>query len=376
MAVLRIAFEEWTSGPEGQDLHQLLRDSLAELKSRHRLRLRRKVPGVYRERVWSMRQEVGMGSMWKRCGRAAQPGRAGGDGGARGSGGVDDDAAARRARRTLPPQRRLPDDGFCAAVGTQNLIATSTEPTGGAGAWHTIYAGEGRYEKPSWRPGDLEPPGAGRLLPLVRASASRSPTLGQIYTSTDPTGPASAWSVAELKPTGDNIHLYGVSCPTESLCVAVSGRRVNKGKVFTSTDPTGGVAAWQEADLGEGFDLRAVSCSSATLCVAAGANGELIASTDPTGGPGAWSLVGAPGGEHPAVDRLRHRRLPHRQHRRQPARRERTDQPGELAGDERRQLGPDDRQRLRLGERLPGGRQQRRRDRLHRTDRRPAGTGR
>jgi hypothetical protein len=33
MAVLRIAFEQWTSGPEGQDLHRLLRDALAEMKT-------------------------------------------------------------------------------------------------------------------------------------------------------------------------------------------------------------------------------------------------------------------------------------------------------------------------------------------------------
>lgn len=33
IAVLRIAFEQWATGPEGQDLHQLLRNSLAELKA-------------------------------------------------------------------------------------------------------------------------------------------------------------------------------------------------------------------------------------------------------------------------------------------------------------------------------------------------------
>lgn len=33
MAVLRVAFEEWTSGPEGQDLHALLEHGLAELKA-------------------------------------------------------------------------------------------------------------------------------------------------------------------------------------------------------------------------------------------------------------------------------------------------------------------------------------------------------
>ena len=33
MAVRRIAFEQWTSGTEGQDLHQPLRDALAEMKT-------------------------------------------------------------------------------------------------------------------------------------------------------------------------------------------------------------------------------------------------------------------------------------------------------------------------------------------------------
>ena len=33
MAVLRIAFDEWTSGPAGQDLHALLDHGLTELRS-------------------------------------------------------------------------------------------------------------------------------------------------------------------------------------------------------------------------------------------------------------------------------------------------------------------------------------------------------
>ncbi|HEV7483317.1 MAG TPA: hypothetical protein VGO13_09485 [Solirubrobacterales bacterium] len=123
-------------------------------------------------------------------------------------------------------------------------------------------------------------------------------TLGQIYATSDPTGPASSWSVTEpaASQSKGNTHLYGVSCPTASLCVAVSGRRQNKGKVFTSTDPTGGAEAWVETDLGEAFDFRAVSCSSPNLCIAAGADGELVGSTDPTGGPPAWRSLGAPGG--------------------------------------------------------------------------------
>jgi hypothetical protein len=185
-----------------------------------------------------------------------------------------------------------PTASFCVATGTQNLIASSSDPTGGAGAWNVVYAGEGPFE------GASDPVISNRQIQGVSCPSTRLcvavTTLGQIYTSTDPTGPASAWSVTEISPKGRNTHLYGVSCPSESLCVAVSGRRVNTGEVFTSTDPSS--ASWQEADLGEQFDLRAVSCASATLCVAAGADGELLASRDPTGGAGAWSVVGSPGG--------------------------------------------------------------------------------
>jgi hypothetical protein len=187
-----------------------------------------------------------------------------------------------------------PSASFCVATGTQNLIASSTDPSGGPGAWKVVYAGEGPYEGASG-PVISSRQVQGVSCPTTRLCVAVT-TLGQIYASTDPTGPASAWSVAEISPQGRNTHLYGVSCPSESLCVAVSGRRANSGEVFTSTDPTGGAASWQEADLGEQFDLRAVSCSSTDFCVAAGAAGELLASGNPTGGPGAWSLVGSPAG--------------------------------------------------------------------------------
>jgi hypothetical protein len=188
-----------------------------------------------------------------------------------------------------------PSASLCVATGTQNLIASSTDPTGGPGAWRVVYAGEGRYEGPNNFPVISNRQVQGVSCPTVHLCVAVT-TLGQIYATTDPTGPASSWKVTEVPSTGGNTHLYGVSCPSVSLCVAVSGRRVNAGKVFTSTDPTGGMAAWQVTELGESFDLRAVSCSSPTLCVAAGANGELVASTDPTGGALAWSRLGTPAG--------------------------------------------------------------------------------
>jgi len=188
-----------------------------------------------------------------------------------------------------------PSASLCVATGTQNVIASSTEPMGGTGAWNVVYAGEGFYKSPSG-PVISSRQIQGVSCPTTRLCVAVT-TLGQIYATRDPTGPASSWSVTEIVGTGKgNTHLYGISCPTASLCVAVSGRRQNKGKVFTSTDPTGGPGAWAETNLGEIFDLRAVSCSSTHFCVAAGANGELVGSTDPTGGPAAWSSIGAPAG--------------------------------------------------------------------------------
>ncbi len=197
-----------------------------------------------------------------------------------------------------------PSESLCVATGSQNVIASSTNPTGGPGAWKVIYAGEGFYKSPPGGEGHFEIP-SGPVISNRQIQGVSCPTthlcvavttLGQIYSTTDPTGPASSWNVTEVPIEGGNTHLYGVSCPTASLCVAVSGRRVNRGKVFTSTDPTGGPEAWHLTNLGESFDLRAISCSSANLCVAAGANGELLASTDPTGGASAWTNLGSPGG--------------------------------------------------------------------------------
>ena len=183
-----------------------------------------------------------------------------------------------------------PSQSLCVAVGTNNLIASSTNPTGGSAAWSVVYAGEGPWENTdSWPTPEI----SGRQIQGVSCP---SPSLcvavtdqGNIYSSTNPTGPASGWSVAQIDEKGRNTHLEGISCPIVSLCVAVTGGRNDSGKVLTSTNPTGGPAAWQTAQVDE-LDLRAVSCGSPSLCVAVGDEGRIVTSTNPTGG------IGAPGG--------------------------------------------------------------------------------
>ena len=46
-------------------------------------------------------------------------------------------------------------------------------------------------------------------------------------------------------PFGNPDPLYGVSCPSSGLCVAVD----RAGNVVTSTNPTGGAAAWTVTDV-------------------------------------------------------------------------------------------------------------------------------
>ncbi len=119
---------------------------------------------------------------------------------------------------------------------------------------------------------------------------------GFVYASTEPAGAADAWSPTVVNDGDGATHLTAVSCPSPALCVAVSGgsNNSNGGKVLTSTDPTSG--HWQAIQLSSSLDLRGVSCGSPSLCVAVAREGRIFVSTNPTGGASAWREAGTPGG--------------------------------------------------------------------------------
>lgn len=193
-----------------------------------------------------------------------------------------------------------PSAAMCVSVGELDRVVSSANPTGGPSAWHVVTP-EGAAETDcheSWTP--RCPP---ILLRTVRSVSCPTKSLcvavtgeGYVYTSTDPTGGAGKWQVADVDGSERDTHLLGVSCPTVSLCVAVSGERYTAGKVLTSTDPTGGASAWNEAQLDSTLDLRGVSCAAADFCVAVAQQGRMLVSTDPTGGVSAWRELGTPGG--------------------------------------------------------------------------------
>ncbi len=196
-----------------------------------------------------------------------------------------------------------PSESLCVAagaagVGTAGEAATvvfSQAPTAGLAQWHVV---------------SLPPPGGAEQFNLSAIScASQSLCVavsdgarmdgqkGFIFVSTDPTGAAAAWSPTVIN---EGRGLFDVSCPSASFCAAVGGKG---GKVFTSTDPISG--SWQMSQLAGSPELRGVSCGTPSLCVAIGkvgvtdtqaGEGRIFVSTDPTGGASTWQEAGTPGG--------------------------------------------------------------------------------
>ncbi|MEX2108230.1 MAG: hypothetical protein WD827_05010 [Solirubrobacterales bacterium] len=189
-----------------------------------------------------------------------------------------------------------PSASLCVAVGGNNTVATSTNPTGGVADWKAAYVGEGAI---------LTAPNSSFNGRQIRGVSCPSSELcvavsfdGLIYASTNPTGGEAAWSTVDLDGKGPNTHMLGISCPTPSFCAASAG----KGKIVTSTNPTGGVSDWSIATLDHSVELRGISCVSPTFCVAVGDDGdnttydgEIVSSTNPLGG--AWQSVQMPGGQ-------------------------------------------------------------------------------
>lgn len=181
-----------------------------------------------------------------------------------------------------------PTTSRCVAVGAGNTVLSSNDPTAGPSGWSlsNIGAGEqGPYFSPSRQIRSVACPAAGFCVAVSYE--------GFIYTSSDPTGGDGAWTGVDLSPEGPNIHMYGISCPTPNLCVAAA----TGGKILTTTDPAGGAAGWTVTQLRAGLKLRGVSCASAALCVVVGDEGEILSSTQPLGGAGAWNEAQLPGAD-------------------------------------------------------------------------------
>jgi hypothetical protein len=109
-------------------------------------------------------------------------------------------------------------------------------------------------------------------------------SLGNILTSSNPTGGAAAWQEAELGP---NVRQLYVTCPTASLCLASD----HDGTIFNSTNPAAGVSTWHPSvQFTKTPDIGPITCPTTSLCVAVGL-GTIISSQHPTGGILDWNIV-------------------------------------------------------------------------------------
>jgi hypothetical protein len=113
---------------------------------------------------------------------------------------------------------------------------------------------------------------------------------GNVVTSTDPTGAAGAWTTT-CRFCRNQCHLV-----PHDLLVRCGD---DEGNVVTSADPTGGAGAWTVIGL-EGTDwLTGVSCPSPSLCVAVDTTGHVVTSTDPAGGSADWTTTEVGLGNYP-----------------------------------------------------------------------------
>ena len=124
--------------------------------------------------------------------------------------------------------------------------------------------------------------------------------MSKIITTTNPTGPASAWHAVDIQPAGLNAEgkLDSLTCPSVTLCVAGLNEWSNEEgggtslRFATSTNPTGPASAWTVFPGPSNVDyLTQLACSPGRVCAGGDDGDGVIASADPTGGSGAWSRV-------------------------------------------------------------------------------------
>lgn len=115
---------------------------------------------------------------------------------------------------------------------------------------------------------------------------------GQVMHSVHPMQGLSQWSKPVQIDTatqagGGDAGFAAIACPSTTLCVAVDNAA--NGQVAVSTDPTGPASAWTVTPIGSNVMLDSVSCATTTFCMIAGSNAYYA--TSPTGGSSAWKAV-------------------------------------------------------------------------------------
>ncbi|GEM_PF-2199754 len=183
-----------------------------------------------------------------------------------------------------------PSVSLCVLSDNFGNAVFSSEPTGGAGAWHVTNLGGGEA-------GAVQPQSTAIACPsvtlcvmagTVEYSGGSGPFGDAMFTSEKPTGGASSWKAAILVPSQQS-GFQSISCPSTHLCIAVSAYS----GIWRSTNPAGGVAAWKSIQVAGASYFNSVSCPSVHLCVATDAYNQILTSRSAhlAGKAGTWSVT-------------------------------------------------------------------------------------
>lgn len=161
----------------------------------------------------------------------------------------------------------------CVAAGVQEQgLFVSTNPTGGASAWHldpiTSASARVGYEV-------INCPSA---TDCIAGSAGDEE---QAFVTGDPTT-GTFTDTPQHRPWVNN---YVLSCPTTTMCVGTGF----DASVNVTTDPAGNV--WQLVNVGADNTIQSLACPAANLCVAVDSLERVLRTTTPAN-PASWTRIG------------------------------------------------------------------------------------
>ncbi len=185
-----------------------------------------------------------------------------------------------------PPERQLdaiscPSVSLCVAGDWDGDVVTSTDPTGVGSAWSVAYVDRNAESGLT----GLDPQAAiGEVsCPSVSFCAASDPT-GEVLTSQDPTGGASAWRLSRATPrvlgAPEPASMHSLVCPSMSFCAGLrsalsTNSELSSSEVALTNNPLNG-AEWTRVVIDRVGSLNAISCPTSSLCVAVDGAGNVV----------------------------------------------------------------------------------------------------
>jgi hypothetical protein len=179
-----------------------------------------------------------------------------------------------------------PNPSFCVAVDSVGNAIYSGDPTGGQNAWATAHIDNNSDYGCTGGGLSCQAPLMGISCPALTLCATVDFT-GNILQTTGPVQPG-AWP-SQAAGGGGPDSLWSVSCPSNSFCATVDGASGN----VIDWDPAAGMKLTVHR---LPVDAFGVWCRSETLCLASGQGSggetELVGSTNPATRSPRWAVTG------------------------------------------------------------------------------------